>query len=459
MELPQEFMSGMRQLLGSEYSRFGSALEAAAPLSVRINPLKCTSLATVSEPVPWCGGGYYLKERIPFTFDPLFHAGLYYVQEASSMFVGHILKSLVKEPVRMLDLCAAPGGKTTLALSSLPEGSFVVSNEYISQRANILAENVMKWGYPNCAVTNNSPADYGRLRHSFDVILIDAPCSGEGMFRKDPDSVAQWSLQNVAACAERQKNILSDVWDALRPGGLLIYSTCTYNTPENEDIAEYMRETFDAEAQPLPDVPAEWGVMPQMKGDIPFYRFMPHKTAGEGFSVTVMRKPDEAYMPYKPKSAKPSKINIPSDVKRYLKNPAHYDYTVRDNILYALPSGFSRELQLLERMNLLHYGVAIASVKGNEWQPHQSLVLSGAMNADAFGSLPLSLDEARSYLRRESVNLPEAQRGYKTVTFDGVPLGWIKCVGMRANNLYPQEWRIRSGYLPGGDNILEFVAR
>ncbi|MEG1642724.1 MAG: rRNA cytosine-C5-methyltransferase [Bacteroidales bacterium] len=455
MNLPLDFISGMQRLLGDEYLRFASALDTPPPVSVRINPLKCCCPTKKSEPVPWLGEGAYLKERIPFTFDPLFHAGLYYVQEASSMFVGHILKELIKDPVSVLDLCAAPGGKTTLALSTLPEGSFVVSNEYVASRANILAENIMKWGYTNCAVTNNTPTDYGRLQHSFDVILVDAPCSGEGMFRKEPDALAQWSKQGVLACATRQKSILSNVWSALRPGGLLVYSTCTYNITENEDIAEYLHETFGAEPLPVLDLPESWCIMPQLKGDIPFYRFMPQRTIGEGFSVTILRKPkNETYMPYKPKFKKAEKAKITEEIKRYIQNPKHYDYTLYNDTVFALPLEFSTNMQLLAGMNILHYGIAVASCKGGNLQPHQSLALSSAFNSDASDSMPLSLAEARSYLRRESLTLPNIQHGYRIVTFLGRPLGWIKCVGTRANNLYPQEWRIRSRYTPDNDNIL-----
>ena len=241
MNLPVDFSKAMQQQLGEEYEEFAQALDAPLPTSIRVNPQKTTQ-EPLLERVGWSSNGYYLPQRIPFTFDPLFHAGHYYVQEASSMFVEQILKTVVTKPVRVLDLCAAPGGKTTLALSLLPQGSFVVANEYVSQRAQILAENLIKWGMPNTIVTNNTPADYGKLRHTFDVIIVDAPCSGEGMFRKDEEALVQWSLDNVNLCVDRQKEILASVWPSLKPGGVLIYSTCTYNTAENEDMASNLRD-------------------------------------------------------------------------------------------------------------------------------------------------------------------------------------------------------------------------
>ena len=269
MNLPEEFTRSMAALLGEEYPLFNSSLTQSPPVSIRLNPGKTYPLDDTYEKVPWCDTGYYLPGRLPFTFDPLFHTGVYYVQEASSMFVGYILRQLIKEPVILLDLCAAPGGKTTLALSSLPQGSFVISNEYVPQRAVILAENVIKWGNPYCAVTNASPADYGKLEEAFDVLMIDAPCSGEGMFRKDPASITEWSPRNIKNCVQRQRTIINDVWNSLRPGGIAIYSTCTYNTDENEDMAEYLCRELGCKPVSV-SYPQEWGITRQLNGDIPF---------------------------------------------------------------------------------------------------------------------------------------------------------------------------------------------
>ena len=220
MELPVDFIKRMRTLLGeTEWGRWIQAFESDSPSSVRINKEKTTHLTMSdesTEQVPWCEEGYYLKSRPSFTFDPLFHAGCYYVQEASSMFLAHVLREYVNEPVRMLDLCAAPGGKSTLARTCLPDGSLLVANEVMRNRVQILAENLMKWGHPDTVVTCNDPSDFAKLPHFFDVMLTDVPCSGEGMFRKDEGAIADWSEENVAVCWKRQRRILADAWPCLK---------------------------------------------------------------------------------------------------------------------------------------------------------------------------------------------------------------------------------------------------
>ena len=448
MNLPVDFSKEMQQQLGDQYEAFAQAFDAPLPTSIRVNPRK-TTLSPSFERVGWSSNGYYLPERIPFTFDPLFHAGHYYVQEASSMFAEQILKTVVDKPVRLLDLCAAPGGKTTLSLSLLPHGSFVVANEYVPQRAQILAENLIKWGAPNTIVTNNTPADYGRLRHTFDVIIVDAPCSGEGMFRKDEEALAQWSLGNVNLCVERQKEILSSVWPALKPGGVLIYSTCTYNTAENEEMAQYMQDELSAE--PVAQIAAEleWGVTGALKGEIPFYRFMPHKTKGEGFTVTAMRKPEGDYVPVKPGKTKIKTIPLPNNLKPLLKEASKYEYTTLKDKLIALSAEGKEMMQLMEKFNILHAGIEVAVTdKGKDFIPHHALSQSTELNLDAVQKIEVDYAGAISYLRREAMPLSEQQRGIALVTYRNASLGWVKCVGNRANNLYPQEWRIRSERTP-----------
>ncbi len=234
MNLPASFIDYTRALLGNEeYEKLAAALQQEPPVSIRINKLRMkeeglSSLTDSSarfsfNKVPWASDGYYLDERLTFTFDPLFHAGCYYVQEASSMFVEQVLRQYVESPVVMLDLCAAPGGKSTHARSVLPEGSLLVANEVIRNRSQVLAENLTKWGHPDVVVTNNDPADFSALPSFFDVILTDVPCSGEGMFRKDPVAVEEWSPENVEICWQRQRRIIADIWPCLKPGGILIY--------------------------------------------------------------------------------------------------------------------------------------------------------------------------------------------------------------------------------------------
>ena len=293
MNLPADFVTSINLLLGAETDTLLEALKENAPVSIKLNPFKnnrnSLEFLSPAEPVLWSDNGYYLKERASFTFDPLFHSGYYYVQEASSMFIEHVVKQIIADPVNCLDLCAAPGGKSISLLSSLPKGSLLVSNEIIRQRANILSENIVKFGNPHSVVTNNDPKDFSSLPNFFDLILVDAPCSGEGMFRKDEIAINEWSIENVTMCAVRQKSILKDAWDSLKPGGFLIYSTCTYNTLENEHVAQWALHALDADFIEV-DVDWAWDITNSYDDKVKAYRFFSHKTKGEGLFVTVIKK-------------------------------------------------------------------------------------------------------------------------------------------------------------------------
>ena len=289
--LPEDFIRETRQVMGEDrFNRFLGAFDEEAPTSIRLNPKFDAGVRPRSQ-VPWCPEGYYLEGRPQFTFDPLFHAGCYYVQEAGSMFVSHVLRHLVKSPVTMLDLCAAPGGKSTAARSVLPEGSLLVSNEPIANRAQILLENITKWGWPDCIVTNAYPRDFRKAKARFDVILCDVPCSGEGMFRKDPATISEWSLQNVEKCWRLQREIVADAWECLNPGGLLIYSTCTYNIKEDEENVRWILDTYDCEVLEIPTEP-EWNITGSLLPGFsaPVYRFIPGITRSEGLFLAVIRK-------------------------------------------------------------------------------------------------------------------------------------------------------------------------
>ena len=345
MALPIDFITRTRALLGNEFDSFEAALQADVPVSIRINEKKGAPIPAADTPdnrVAWCDTGYYLPERLSFTFDPLFHAGAYYVQEASSMFLEQVIRSHVKTPVRCLDLCAAPGGKSTHLAACLPEGSLLVSNEVIRSRSHILAENIAKWGNPNCVVTNNDPKEIGRLTHFFDVIVADVPCSGEGMFRKDTDSTGEWSIANVALCAGRGRRIIHDIWNALKPGGLLIYSTCTYNTEEDEENVHHITEELGAEALPIPAVKDEWQITGPLKYNHPVYRFFPHKTKGEGFFLAALRKADgeaeEIRFKNKNKKEKGKTAPaIPKAVKSFLSDTSSFSPEWSGSILRMLP--------------------------------------------------------------------------------------------------------------------------
>lgn len=291
--MKEEFLIQTRQVMGDDrFDRFMQALGEEPSVSVRVNPLKAGGAVVEGERVPWCPTGYYLSARPNFTFDPLLHAGAYYVQEASSMFVDLVLRQHVDRPVAMLDLCAAPGGKSTAARAALPEGSVLVSNEPVRQRASILLENITKWGWPDSYVTSYYPQAFVKAKARFDVILCDVPCSGEGMFRKDPKAQAEWSPKNVEKCWQLQREIVADAWQCLSDGGLLIYSTCTFNLKENEENVRWMVEELGAEVLPVA-TEAEWGITGSLLAGFsePVYRFIPGFTRGEGLFVAVMRKP------------------------------------------------------------------------------------------------------------------------------------------------------------------------
>ena len=418
MTLPEDFIRETRLLMGEDrFNRFLGAFDEEAPTSIRINRRKVdggnhnsplgSPLATEGtqefsilnsqfEKVPWCPEGFYLSGRPQFTFDPLFHAGCYYVQEAASMFITHVLRSLSNLiphssfliPRNVLDLCAAPGGKSTAMRTVLPEGSILVSNEPIPTRAQILLENITKWGWPDCIVTNNYPRDFRKAKMTFDLILCDVPCSGEGMFRKDPATISEWSLQNVEKCWRLQREIVADAWECLNPGGLLIYSTCTYNIKENEENVRWILDTYDAEALTIPTDPS-WNITGSLLPgfDVPVYRFIPGITRSEGLFMCVLKK-----------------------------------------------RGEWREVR----------------GKRNDWQQIKGLsILSPLTSHLSPLKIDLSYPDALRYLRGEALVLPpDTPRGIVTVTYRGIPLGPVKNIGNRANNLYPKPWRIKTTHLP-----------
>jgi len=413
MQVPKEFEEYTRQIMGEElYATFSQALEAKPPVSIRLNPYAPTASVPSATPVPWSRYGYYLEERPNFTFDPLLHSGCYYVQEASSMFTEHVLRTLLHHPspisslpsgrlgggLTALDLCAAPGGKSTCALSVLPEGSTLYSNEPIRQRAQILSENLQKWqlpaAHPSSIVTNNYPRDYRKAGLMFDIILADVPCSGEGMFRKDEGAIREWSPENVERCWRLQREIVSDIWPCLQPGGFLLYSTCTFNTHENEENVRWICEELGAEPIQVP-IEDDWHITGSLLPDfqVPVYRFIPGRTRGEGLFMAVLRKVGEplpAPLPKKGRHLETTKLNI-------------------------MEPTFLNEIQ--EAADAPH--------------------------------VKTDYRQAISYLRREAIVLPEdTPRGPVVVTFMGQSLGMAKNIGNRANNLYPKEWRIKSTYIP-----------
>lgn len=459
MHLPEDFIKNTRPILKEEWDNFRSALEQDIHTSIRINPNKVTLQNPTYKHVAWSKYGYYLPERPSFTFDPLFHLGAYYVQEASSMFVEQVFRQYIQDKdITVLDLCAAPGGKSTHIASLISENSLLVSNEVIRSRSKILSENITKAGYPNTIVTNNDPADFRKLPAFFDVILIDAPCSGEGMFRKDNEAVNEWSLSNVRLCQERQRRIIADVWDSLKPEGLLIYSTCTYNRDENEDNVLWMKSEFDAEDLRL-DIPPEWGITAAYDENIHAYHFFPHKVKGEGFFLSVLRKKEGELHRKKDSSKKGNKqkANILSkEYLCYIHNPEEYQVFDKTNLWFAFPKHqYEDFLTVTSNLKLVSAGVHVGETKGKDFIPHHSLAMSSLLNVKAFHCFDVDWKTAISYLRRDNLTFEELPKGYILLTYKNIPLGFIKNIGNRTNNLYPGEWRIHSPHIPNNEvNII-----
>ena len=452
MPFSKEFINILDQILeADERDRLLKALETDPQVSIRFNPLipdtrnlALESLGCKADgQVSWAENAIYLDHRPQFTLDPLIHQGCYYVQEASSMFLEQAVRKCVSGPVKALDLCAAPGGKSTLLASLLPDGSLLVSNEIQRGRAQILAENMTKWGRTGIMVTCNSPKQIGQSSLMFDLIAIDAPCSGEGMFRKDEGAVADWSLQNVNMCAARQRQIIEDIWPALKPGGYMIYSTCTFNRHEDEDNVRWIIDNFGATAIPI-DTDPQWNISGSLTDkELPVYHFMQHRTRGEGFFLCLLRKPDGAFreMPSKPVKSDPA---VPSDCRNWLTPEGGYEYYIKGDSIYALPALLASDMnQVSKELYALIPGIEIAQRKGHDWVPAHALAMSAALNRESFPKVEVTRQQALAYLHCDALRLEDPPRGIVLLTYKDIPLGFAKNLGNRANNMYPQEWRIR----------------
>ena len=444
--LPLDFIDSMRQQLGSEAEQLFQALETEPVTSIRLNDkLDVLTFDNDTDEVPWHLDGYYLNgERPQFTLDPLMHAGAYYVQEASSMFLEQVLETYLPVDSVVLDLCAAPGGKSTLISQYLGKEGLLISNEVNRQRVFILSENIQKWGNGNTVVTHNDAATFGeRCANLFDCVVVDAPCSGEGMFRKDHASRDEWSLKNVKTCAERQRSILMDVWDALKPGGLLIYSTCTFNTQENEENVLWIAECLGAEILPVPHDPT-WNITEGQPG----YHFFPHKTRGEGFYICVLRKNEEPFAPFKIKEGKikahTAQPDYATQVKQWLMHPEEWALRQNDRFMTAYPMRHKTLIDYLStQLTCISTGFGIGEERGRYIAPQHALSMAKDIKREAFPNVALDKEQALRYLRTEALMLDNVPMGSVLLTYEGVALGFAKNVGNRLNNLYPNEWRIR----------------
>jgi 16S rRNA C967 or C1407 C5-methylase (RsmB/RsmF family)/NOL1/NOP2/fmu family ribosome biogenesis protein len=445
MILPGAFEIRLRERLGNEFANFRDSLLAPPVVSIRLNTNKPFAQHDW-RPVPWCETGRYLDERPVFTLDPLLHAGAYYVQEASSMFLEHALKSVadLNKPLRVLDLCAAPGGKSTHLLSLLSPQSLLVSNEVIRSRAAILSENISKWGNANVVVTNNDPTAFQSLGEYFDVILVDAPCSGEGLFRKDQHAIAEWSEDAANLCSLRQRRILNDIWPALKPDGLLIYCTCTYNEKENEKNLSWLSTELAVEFLRLPQ--QHPGILEVQDNDAIGYQLFPHRVSGEGFFLSVMRK--ISLETTAPKFRKREPQRPPKDFpKEWLSGD--FDGRLLGDLWVAWPKDFTADIILLgEELNVVSRGTAVGTATKNKLVPDHALALSVHLNRANVTEIELDHKQALEYLRKnvaigDHPLMRDGSRGYALITYKGIGLGWVNRIGNRVNNLYPSGWRIR----------------
>lgn len=449
MQIPESLLASLQGVKGFDKEAFADVHASGEQVtSVRLNPFKRLEEfpipVAIGSPIefskiPWTEYGYYLSQRPSFTFDPLFHAGCYYVQEASSMFLEHALKQTtdVSKPLKVLDLCAAPGGKSTHIQSLISSDSLLVSNEVIRSRANILKDNIIKWGCGNVVVTNNDPADFGRLENYFDVIVVDAPCSGSGLFRKEPEAISEWSENNVQLCSQRQQRILADVLPALKKEGVLIYSTCSYSKEEDEEIADWLTKERLMLPVQLP-VSNAWDITATDGG----YRFWPDKVKGEGFFISCFKNKvgDEKLLKVKNKPALLSKAEA-AVVQEWVK-PGGKIFIKNNQTIYAWPEGHFNEFSLLpENLKVIYSGILVGELVREKLVPDHALAMSGCV-PETIARTGLNKDQAIAYLQKKDIGVHTSRKGWQLVTYLDQPLGWINALPNRINNYYPKELRI-----------------
>lgn len=449
IHLPEAFVQSLGSVPGlADVSALIAALDSEPPVSVRFNPFKISEKPEGRQ-VPWSRYGYYLDSRPQFTLDPLMHGGAYYVQEPSSMFVEHIFRSVTdrEERLRVLDLCAAPGGKTTLLSTVAGLESLVVANEPVRQRAMALSDNVKRWGLGNVVVTNNDPSHFEGFRDYFDIILVDAPCSGEGMFRKNPEARTQWTPDNVKLCAARQRRILGEIWDALKPGGTLIYTTCTFNRAENEDNVEWLVSEFGCEDAGV-ETDLSWGVVAgSTEGGIATFRFFPGLVGGEGFFAAAVCKPDGKVRTKVPKARRnaftdPDKATVRA-VAEWFGQPEYMRFALVGDNIYAYYSATYADVRTVcDTLSPVYSGVMAGQLFGGKLRPEHPLALFHDLNRGIVPEAELELEDALRYLRKEDIDPALLAEGMNLVAFGGLPIGWIKRIGHRSNNMYPKEVRI-----------------
>ena len=446
--LPERFVETMRETLGDDAERLFAALDTEPAVSIRLNPAKPAECFD-GEAVGWCKWGKYLAERPQFTLDPLLHGGAYYVQEASSQFVAHLLANYDMEGKRVLDMCAAPGGKTTVYSTLVGRKGLVVANDISHSRAMALADNVQRWGMGNVVVTCNEPAHIGAFAHWFDVVAVDAPCSGEGMFRKMDEARSEWTPSSPDVCAERQREILTEAWRVLRPGGTLIYSTCTFNPTEDEGIVEWLMSEYGEELESADRVVTDdaWGVVRSDVGVFQCFHFYPHKARGEGFFAAVARKCDGTVRRSMPKARRKlfsqcAKADV-KELSRWVDDASEHTFMMVGEDIYAYNSAMAESIVTLsENLSVVYSGVAMGRIFKQKLKPEHPLALYIGLNRDVVPVVDVSLEDALDYLRRNDIAAAQFEEGINVVGYKGTPVGFVKRIGARCNNMYPKDLRI-----------------
>lgn len=442
---PDILLHDLEGVNGFDQERLLAAHGQPAATSLRLHPIKGEGMMPDMERVPWCDTGRYLKERPVFTTDPMFQAGAYYVQEASSMFLDSMIRQLIpdRKGLRVLDLCAAPGGKSTLVASLLEEDSLLISNEVIRARATILEENMTRWGYMNTWVTSNDPRDLGKLKGYFDLIIVDAPCSGSGLFRKDERALDEWSENNVELCGQRQQRILADIWPALKQDGILIYATCSYSPREDEEILDWLGENFEAQSLPVITA-AKWGVATTVSPGQKYtgYRFFPGNVIGEGFFIAAIKKTGEEAAIKQPKYKAVHDAKIAAQCS-YLLDSSNWICIPQGDGYVAMHKEHEVDYHILQKQVYLRkVGIELGSPVKNEWLPAHDVALSVG-RSKSLPAIAVNKEQALKFLKKEDPGLGEIPKGWYLLTYNGLGLGWIKALGNRVNNYLPKHWRIR----------------
>jgi 16S rRNA C967 or C1407 C5-methylase (RsmB/RsmF family)/NOL1/NOP2/fmu family ribosome biogenesis protein len=453
---PVDFTERLKRQNYIEASMLEKALDQPSPVSIRVNPAKWNFKPDPFQPVQWCTSGYYLESRPSYTSDPLFHSGCYYPQEASSMFLEHAFSQLIDNSqfIKVLDLCGAPGGKSTHLSSLIGDRGILITNEVIKARAGILAENITKWGTGNTIVTNNDPEAFSTLEGYFDIILVDAPCSGEGMFR-DQVARSEWSSGNAALCSDRQKRILMDVWPSLKNGGILIYSTCTFNPAENEENIKWLSEKTGASSVRL-DIQSYNGIKEISLEGITGYGFYPGKIIGEGLFISVVRKESSSSMVkiHPGKQTQDQMTRFDRRLAEGLIDSSLGNLYRHNDIVYELSLPVTEYHFLLNHLRIIKGGTALFKSRKDDFTPLHELALYSLIRNDAFPSKELDYEESLSFLKKEGPVHCNCGKGWVLMKYRNVNLGFIKNLGNRINNYFPVEWRIRMN-LPSGSDPLK----